>query len=64
MFSRLSQSKKGGFDICLYLSSLSELSFLFISCKMKGVLTYVRAWFSPSQLSCLPTLRRVRKGWL
>ena len=50
MFSHLSQSEKSGFDICLYFSALSQLSFLFISCKMKGVLTYVRTWLSPSQL--------------
>ena len=61
--SHLSQSEKGGFHICLYFSSLSQLSFLFISCKMKGVLTYVRTWLCPSQLSCLPTFRKVRKGW-
>ena len=62
MSSHLSQSEKDGFHICLYFSSLSQLSFLIISCKMKGVLTYVCTWLSPSQLSCLPSFRKVERG--
>ena len=58
MSSHLSQSEIGGFHICLYFSAISQLSFLFISCKMKGVLTDARTWLSPSHLS-----RKVRKGW-
>ena len=56
MSSHLLQSEKGGFHICVYFSSLSQLSLLFISCKMKG-------GFARSKLSCLPTFPKVRKGW-
>ena len=60
----VSQNEKGGFHTCLYLPSLSQLSFSVYLLQNEGrVFAYVRTRFSPSQLSCLPTFRKVRKGW-
>ena len=63
MSSHLSQSaKKRVSHMSVLFCPLSTVFSVYLL-QNKGVLTCVRTWLSPSQLSCLPAFRKVRKGW-
>ena len=62
MSSHLSQSEKGGFHICLYFFFPLSMVFSVYLLQNEGGFDACAYWLSPSQLSCLPTFRKMRKG--